>query len=293
MKESPYPRMHLSQRPVSQRYVMAPLWSVCTLNPSSSGSRIIRGFSLIELSIVLIVVGLLTSAALGPLGLAIERSRERTTQRLLDAAREALIGHVIATGVLPCPSSTSGSAAFPNQAAPVPSAPGRPLPDDPGGIDRVYCRSGFGFLPNRVLGLSAPVDATGIPIDAWGNRLRYSVSLHSHGELGNPAAPDWTTPGELASVGLANVQADLSLCDETASSGCPRRALRAGQIVAVIWSAGADASAAGIQAENLDDDTVFAVTGYSQVAGSPFDDQMLWLSRSELGYWLLRANWLD
>ncbi len=246
--------------------------------PRRMGPVRMAGFSLVELSIVLIVVGLLTSAALEPLSLAIERSRERATQRSLDAAREALIGHFIAAGVLPCPVGLGTGA--------NPSSPGIAAARDAG----EPCRTGSGFLPNQALGLSVPMDAMGLPLDAWGNRLRYAVSLYSDTGSGRVAAPDWTSPGELAAVGLSNLQADLSLCNEPATGSCPIRALRASQIVAVIWSSGADTSATGIQGENQDNDTVFAVTGYSRADATAFDDQLLWLSRSELSYWLLRAN---
>ena len=252
-----------------------------------------RGFSLVELSIVLIVVGLLTSATLTPLKTQIDRSRVQGTQRALDAAREALIGHVIATGVLPCPvnavTSTlngsgalvAGTTAFASVGVPVSAA------------DQRHCKHATGALPAAALGLSGATDARGTPLDAWGNSLHYAVSLADHPVHGEPGLPDWTSPGEPGRVGVANLDADLSLCSEAAAARCPRDALRADQIVAVIWSTGADASRHGIQAENQDGDAVFAVAGFSQTASTAYDDQVLWLSRSELSYWLLRANWLD
>lgn len=61
------------------------------------------GFTLVELAIVLVVVGLLLTMLLRPLTVQREISARAETQRLLEQAREALIGYAVVNGHLPCP----------------------------------------------------------------------------------------------------------------------------------------------------------------------------------------------
>jgi len=60
----------------------------------------------------------------------------------------------------------------------------------------------------------------------------------------------------------------------------------------VVYSRGESDAPSGLEAENADNDSVFVVSGYSSNQQQAFDDQVIWASRSELVYWLLKANWL-
>ncbi len=62
-----------------------------------------KGFSLIELAIVLVVVALLIGGLLVPLSMQIEQQRIRDTQKTLEEIKEALVGFAIANGRLPRP----------------------------------------------------------------------------------------------------------------------------------------------------------------------------------------------
>jgi prepilin-type N-terminal cleavage/methylation domain-containing protein len=124
-----------------------------------------RGFTLIELSVVLVVVALLLGSLLVPLTTQVTQRNISEAQELLDEAREALIGFAMATGRLP-----------------------RPAPNAADGLERstdcptaVECT---GFLPWATLGLPRT--------DVWGKRLRYSVT---------PAFASAGTPFSLSSVG--------------------------------------------------------------------------------------------
>ena len=64
--------------------------------------RVQRGFTLIEMAIVLVVIGLLLGSLLTPLSSKIEHERYKETTRELENITEALMGHAVATGRLPC-----------------------------------------------------------------------------------------------------------------------------------------------------------------------------------------------
>lgn len=240
-----------------------------------------RGFTLVELAIVLLVLGVLARVTLTPLDALLERAREATTRERLAAGREALIAHLVAGGTLPCPlplaATDTASAERGGSAVDVADAP---------------CRRAQGALPGVALGLAAPLDAGGAALDGWGRPFRYAVSLASDATAGDPALPDWTTAGEAAAVGIGRLDADLGLCGTAAEGLCPRRALRAGKVAFVLLSTGADPTAADIQRENLDGDRLFALAPRAAVEGHRFDDLVVWASRNELVWWLLRAGWL-
>lgn len=62
-----------------------------------------RGFTLTELAVVLLIVGLLVGGMLLPLAAQDDLRRSQETQRSLDEIRDALLGFAVANGRLPCP----------------------------------------------------------------------------------------------------------------------------------------------------------------------------------------------
>ena len=62
-----------------------------------------RGFSLIELAIVLFILSLLLGTLLPPLSAQIEQKRREETQARLDEIREVLYGFTFKNERLPCP----------------------------------------------------------------------------------------------------------------------------------------------------------------------------------------------
>ena len=118
-----------------------------------------RGFSLIEIAVVLLIISVLISIVAIPLATQIEQQRVAETNKQLDVIKEALIGYALANGRLPCP-ATSGSN---GTEAPI-----------GGGA----CTVKAGYVPAATLGIS-PVDSSGFAIDAWGttqNRIIYAVA---------------------------------------------------------------------------------------------------------------------
>lgn len=107
------------------------------------------GFSLVELAIVLIIVGLLTSSLILPLSAQIDQRNINETRQQLNEIREALIGFSVVNGRLPRPATSLSD--------------GRENP--------AVCSSEAdctGFIPWNTLGMKKT--------DAWNKMIRYSVT---------------------------------------------------------------------------------------------------------------------
>lgn len=124
------------------------------------------GFTLIEMAIVLVVIGLVISGGIVAVGPAIESSKISETNQRLDRVEQALILHVIRYGCLPCPAATisvTSTAADAGQAL----AGAAYL----SGCDSDACDLTQGAVPWRNLDLSE-ADVT----DGFGMRLSYSLA---------------------------------------------------------------------------------------------------------------------
>lgn len=111
-----------------------------------------RGFTLAEIAIVTLILGLMVAGVLGAVTNQINQGRVLATQRQLDEIREALLGFASQNGYLPCP-DTDGDG--------VENAPNR------GAATLLACTNAEGFLPWVTLGVSQT--------DAWGIRFRYRI----------------------------------------------------------------------------------------------------------------------
>lgn len=109
-----------------------------------------RGFSLVEIAIVLVIVGLMIGGLLTPLTVQMEQRRVADTRRMLDDAREALVGYAVRHGHLPCPAISANNGE-----------------EDRTG-QRCTDERRDGFLPWATLGLPK--------LDAWNHLYRYSVT---------------------------------------------------------------------------------------------------------------------
>lgn len=118
----------------------------------SGSSRHTRGFTLAEIAIVTLILGLMMAGVLGAVTNQINQGRVNATQRQLDEIREALLGFAASNGYLPCP-DTDGDG--------VENAPNR------GVATLLACSNVEGFLPWVTLGVQQT--------DAWGIRFRYRI----------------------------------------------------------------------------------------------------------------------
>jgi prepilin-type N-terminal cleavage/methylation domain-containing protein len=240
-----------------------------------------RGFTLVELAVVFLIIGLLLASALYTLSAQTEQRNFEETRRRLDAARELLLAFAIVNGRLPCPATSTSS----GDEAPVGGA--------------AACTSAYGgWLPARSIGFQI-VDAGGYAIDAWGNRIRYAVSANAlTGCLGS--LPHFTNATNLRTNGISCQPNDLVVCSTatgiTATTcGTATPLTNQNTLVAVVFSIGKNGvtGSGGIdEAANVNGDRVFVwhTPAPSTAANGEFDDQMQWISVGELYGKLIAAG---
>lgn len=230
----------------------------------------IHGFTLIEIAIVLVIVGLLLGGLLMPLATQVDIERRKQTETALNEIREALIGFAVTNQRLPCPDTTGDGVADP-------ATPGNPKPWS--------CPSAEGWIPWSTLGVAQA--------DAWGNRFRYRVSAQFTDTAVTPCVPGDNR------IGLCD---DGNIAVNTRTSTKAAQALVA-TAAAVVLSHGKNGfgatSASGVAqpapaagtdelANTNNDNTFFARTPTAAstpcsetAAGQPyceFDDIVVWLA---------------
>ena len=249
-----------------------------------------KGFSLVEIAVVLVILTILFAVTAIPLATQINQRRIGETQRLLDLANQALIGYASANGRLPCPATDGLLIGTVNSLGDERFATG-------GNASNGQCEFWVGFLPAVALGLS-PVDDEGFMLDGWGtkqNRIRYAV-------WGNSVIPDYSftkTDGikiATTSVLAATTKKLLFVCQSAptgaplptstvtvAANVCGTSVKLTDKAPTVVYSLGANAATGGIGADelhNVNQDFVF-VSHTATPAGSAqgeFDDSVSWMS---------------
>jgi hypothetical protein len=233
---------------------------------------------------VLLILGVLMQASIAPLGQKLRYQKQSTAQDELKQITDSLKAHWVTNGYLPCPVTAKETVSPSNN----------------------VCLVAEGGVPVMALGLTGPMDDRGALLDPWNQPYRYRVSLHDADNETKPNSPDWVTPGEITRVPFTELQADLTVCRAVthtscsivgASAGASAGASRvsasqtlAGDMVAVVMASGAQQLPTEI--ENRDGDDAFISAALSDVPQHAFDDQLMWVTRSELIYLALQSGWL-
>jgi prepilin-type N-terminal cleavage/methylation domain-containing protein len=239
-----------------------------------------KGFSLVELSIVILIMGLLLSAVMMPMSVQRDNAKLRESDQLLRTARSAIGGFLLVNGFLPCPATPASGG----------------LSVAAGGT----CALQHGFLPATTLSLDGQRNLDNLLLDPWGSPLRYSVSAS---DVDANGAWDFVTAGEMQNIGMAGLRPELTVCStsvgSTATDCAGVNVTLTRQAPLVIYSLGKDWSSfsSADQVENVGAvvgggpsgsryrvavNSVFVVRGGSTLSGSEFDDRVLWMAANRL-----------
>ena len=251
-------------------------------------SRPPRAFTLLEVMLVMLVLTILLTGLSVPLATQVALRRQEETRRILDDAREAVLGFAATQGRLPCPASASsrGEESF--------AAGGSAL-------DGNCSNFHDGFLPAASLGLS-PLDSEGFARDGWGtpaNRIRYAV-FGGGREVGGVANPLTRAGGmrQATLPALGDANGYLVICglgSASSATGCGPAANQLTRRAAfVLMSAGPNATAAPAAGtdewRNLDGNGVFVSRDPSAARGDEFDDILAWVPVNVLAGRLVSAG---
>ncbi|MBX2884186.1 MAG: type II secretion system GspH family protein [Granulosicoccus sp.] len=221
------------------------------------------GFTLIEMSIVLAILGVILSSLMQPLGARLDAHKRADTEALLRSVIQATKGYLSLHRKLPCPAS-SESAGW--------------------ALDNCAGDRAAGYVPGTTLGIPGPRDEQGLLLDSWGRRIRYVVSASDHSSRGQGSFPDFTSVGEIEDVGLRWLRSEIVVCESGVVSTCPRQSVRANQVPVLVYSTAENVAPTADQQENLDADAIFVARDYSRRSGDEFDDIVVWISENEFIY---------
>lgn len=243
------------------------------------------GFSLIELAVVLVIVGLLVGGGIAAFEAGTEQTRRSEQRRQFETVRAALYGFAMSHGRLPCPDTTD-------------PLDGREDTTGPPGSS-FECDALEGALPWADLGVERR--------DAWGHPLRYRVTTDP-GAYDDPEDfAEEVPPGEPATFEIGS-QGDIRVYSAQGLVGGGSDGDVAGDVVALVASYGPQGEQVWInddavincptggsvgfsddENENCDRDQNFVDAGYRppDVDGG-FDDMLTWIP-----YPVLTARMVD
>jgi prepilin-type N-terminal cleavage/methylation domain-containing protein len=277
------------------------------------------GFNLVELSIVMLIIGLMLASIIPYM--AAEQSQRRINQdrEILKMTKQFLLDFATVNGRLPCP------ATHPSQGMPDSLGEANPIP-----VGTVNCMTQLGFLPARTLGIPNTFGETGSP--AFGllpnayqtERAEYTIryaltNLSLPGNLKIPPASAnlshalanlSTANLALNGMGVAGIQNALnsdSLLDGRGLSICkglaPYTTVGCGtnddvlvtDVVALVFSSGANSSGGSGQ-ENANTDNTHRVYIWPSERrrddpANPFDDWFETITLGELVSALAKGGW--
>lgn len=232
-----------------------------------------KGFTLIELAIVLVIVGVLIGSFLGTLGARIDTTKRAESQADLEIIKNALLGYAYSSAgpFLPCPCKTNCESGI----------AGAGLEDRTAGVCDADATDGYlGYLPWGTLGLK--------PSDSWNTLYSYWVDP-AFSDDGSGAGSVF----DLADTGSGQIR--------TRSPDGSTTPLVATNAVAVIFTHGKNTygglSVDGIarpaipaanidEIENTDTNLQFLsrtpTEAGTTTAGGEFDDIVIWISDYEL-----------
>jgi prepilin-type N-terminal cleavage/methylation domain-containing protein len=223
------------------------------MSPHHTATHRLKGFSLVEMAIVLTIVGLLMATLLPSLTSQMEQQRRMETRKQMEDIRQALMGFAVMNGRLPCP-TTQTDPANANYGMEAGSCNSNPAAE--------------GYLPWKTLGVTE--------IDAWGTK-RSSTSSPWNGYWRYRVDRNFSNSGSLIVLTTNPHANDALTIRDSAGNSLISTSERP---IAIVFSTGPDLLPNG-------QNTSFESGGTpgiyeSDVPGSNFDDMLIWLSRPQL-----------
>ncbi|MFK8067344.1 MAG: prepilin-type N-terminal cleavage/methylation domain-containing protein, partial [Gammaproteobacteria bacterium] len=220
-----------------------------------------KGFTLLEVTIVLLIVGLLLGGILGPIATRHEQKQRQDTQDKLDQIKDALFGFAITNGRLPCPDTDATPDGIEN---PIDGVAG--------------CTAVFGTVPYETIGVNAIHDT-------WNNPFSYRVT-------GTWADDPVALAGTGCGVATTGVSFELcSVGDITINDANSVQIVD--EIPVVVFSQGKEDLASRTstpETDNNGNDSIYVYSDISMVTGAEYDDMMVWISPNILKYRMVQAG---
>ena len=246
------------------------------------------GFSLIEVAIVMVIVAILLTTIGLPLAAQVEARRIEETRRMLEDAKEALLGFAMANGRFPCPAFANATSNSAGRESFCPGASGTCVGSETQVVQPQGNCSNFynGFLPAATLGLSS-LDELGFLKDGWGNasnRIRYAVF---DGNVAGNNFP-FTSQAAMQSATISNLGAAateyLQICNSgtgvTATTCGPSANTLTNKAPILLFSLGQNALAGAVgtdESKNTDGNIVFVSHAPVKGGSNEFDDIATWI----------------
>ncbi len=236
-----------------------PAKKIDDLRDRPKNAALSRGFSLIEVAVVLFILVLLLGSILVPIATQVEQRQIADTQKTMDEIRDALLGYAVANGNLPCPDTDTDGSENVNTGS--------------GNCSTVAGGIAAGRLPYTNLGLGSA--------DIWGNRFTYVVNA-------TYAQRSPATPFSLSSTGTSVRVCTTQACTTTLSTTAVFAVISHGKnglgAVSFATNASNPASSSADEQDNYgtDADVVFRPLLSGGPAANEFDDIVVWLSRYTL-----------
>ncbi len=228
-------------------------------------SAVTKGFSLVEMAIVLVILGVMLGGLVLPLSAQIDQNHQTQTRLALAEIQAALLGFALLNGRLPCPASASSNG----------------VEDPVGGGTCNHPHDGF--VPAVTLSIR-PTDTNGYALDGWGsganNRIRYAVTTANSSAFTSSINSLSLNPNLHICAAATNISATTCHISVTTLSA---------SAVAVVISSGKNNQAnlaSDEEAANGDNNITFV----SHEPTSEFDDQLSWLSYPLLAHELVNAG---
>ena len=204
-----------------------------------------QGFTLVELAIVVVIIGLLLATFLTPLSALTALRNNSETRTDLNEIREALIGYALShraedTGrpYLPCPDINRDG--FEDR-------------------DNGFCKEVRGFLPFGNLGV--------VGSDSWGNQFTYQVTQAFANSV---VGFNFTSPAD------ADITVKNAAYGDDIARNIPAIVVSLGENGAVVPAVGAD------QLANTNSDNIYVKKDFTDDAVKPYDDLVTWVSANIL-----------